>query len=132
MEKYFVTYNQSLALKELGFDEPCIGKFDTQQGGEWFLNIYSGHLNVQFNDKSKACIAPLKSQAFEFFREKYGLHSFVDIYPTKEEPNRCWFMIRYIDRSIEEEEDYMSGWFSCQDKAEIYCLDKLIEIVKNK
>lgn len=36
MEKYFVTYNQSLALKELGFDEPCIGKFDTQQGVNGF------------------------------------------------------------------------------------------------
>jgi hypothetical protein len=24
MEKYFANYNQSLALKELGFDEPCL------------------------------------------------------------------------------------------------------------
>ena len=27
MEKYFATYNQSLALKELGFDEPCFAGY---------------------------------------------------------------------------------------------------------
>jgi len=25
MEEHFVNYNQALALKELGFDEPCLG-----------------------------------------------------------------------------------------------------------
>lgn len=128
MENQFVTYEQSLTLKELGYNKYS-----------WFgmvCSLYEADSKHTFyangvGDETYIS-APLKSQAFEFFREKYGLHSFVDIYPTKQEPNRCWFMIRYIDRSIEEEEDYMSGWFSCQDKAEIYCLDKLIEIVKNK
>ena len=128
MENQFVTYEQSLTLKELGYNKYS-----------WFgmvCSLYEADSKHTFyangvGDETYIS-APLKSQAFEFFRERYGLHSFVDIYPTKQEPNRCWFMIRYIDRSIEEEEDYMSGWFSCQDKAEIYCLDKLIEIVKNK
>ena len=73
MEKHFCNYNQSLALKELGFDEPCMGKYDTKQGDEWFLNIYSGHLNAQFSDKNKACIAPLKSQVFEWLYQKLGI-----------------------------------------------------------
>ena len=28
MKENFVTYEQALALKELGFDEPCISKFE--------------------------------------------------------------------------------------------------------
>ena len=28
MNKEFVTYEQALILKELGFDEPCIGFFE--------------------------------------------------------------------------------------------------------
>ena len=140
MQEQFVKYEQAVALKELGFDKPCFGQFykhPSQEKEE--LRLFQ---DCDWNDRTTSywgtnispnfVSAPTFSQAFEFFREKYGLHSFIDIYPTKEEPNRCWFMIRYIDRSIEEEEDYMSGWFSCQNKAESACINKLIEIVKNK
>ena len=30
MNKEFVKYEQALALKELGFDEPCIGWYNPQ------------------------------------------------------------------------------------------------------
>ena len=36
MEKYFANYNQSLALKELGFDEPCLSEFWKRDDGELF------------------------------------------------------------------------------------------------
>lgn len=124
MENLFCTYNQSLALKELGFNKNCLAWYNWN--GKELLFTNNQYVDIDPTN------SPLKSQAFEFFREKYGLHSFVDIYPTKKEPNRCWFMIRNIDRSIEEEEDYMSGWFSSQEKAEIYCIDKLIENVKKQ
>ena len=36
MEKEFVLYEQSLALKELGFDEPCFNRFYTKPQSKMF------------------------------------------------------------------------------------------------
>ena len=123
MEKHFVTYNQALALKELGYDEPCMGKYDTEQGDEWFLNIYSGHLNAQFSDKNKACIAPLKSQVFEWFREKHGYWSYI----KEATKGTCRFYIEKFDEKF-----FNSDIIDSYEEAESACIDKLIEIVKNK
>jgi len=43
MEKEFVSYEIALALKQLGFDEPCLGKFYYNQleiGGIWTNNDF--------------------------------------------------------------------------------------------
>ena len=123
MEKHFVTYNQSLALKELGFDEPCMGKYDTKQGDEWFLNIYSGHLNIQFSDKSKACIAPLKSQVFEWARKEYGYWSYI----KEATKGTCRFYVEKFDEKF-----FNSDIINSYKEAESACIDKLIEHIKNK
>ena len=137
MEKYFVNYKQALALKELGFNEPCMGKYDTKQGDEWLINIYSGHLNTQFGDKNNACIAPLRSQVFEWFRKNHllgheincpfgsysGKHAFIrnegryELYITDED-----------QLALPEDIFYSTDYFEAESKA----IDKLIEIVKNK
>ena len=61
MNKEFVKYEQALALKELGFDEPCIGYYD--EGG----NLYTEMVEV--------LKAPLYQQAFRWFRENHGLYN---------------------------------------------------------
>jgi len=126
MEEHFVTYNQALALKELGFDEPCMGKYDTKQGDEWLLNIYSGHLNAQFSDKNKACIAPLKSQVFKWFRDNHHLECSpcAVIQRTKK-----WYNISIVkmDNILDLYDKY-----DTYEEAESACIDKLIEIVKAK
>ena len=126
MEKYFVNYKQALALKELGFDEPCMGKYDTKQGDEWFLNIYSGHLNIQFSNKNKACIAPLKSQVFEFFRG-YRLTVVIEDYLDDYEVKIVEWML-FDDRITHEFPNRFDSWGDAESAA----IDKLIEIVKNK
>ena len=133
MEKYFVTYPQALALKELGFDEPCMGKYDTKQGDEWFLNIYSGHLNIQFSDKSKACIAPLKSQVFEWFREKHNLYHEIRTFAWDYDKKELGFSIRtYLNPiDIETERLIHSEVYKTYEEAESACIDKLIEIIKD-
>ena len=126
MEKHFVTYNQSLALKELGYDEPCMGKYDTKQGDEWLINIYSGHLNIQFSDKNKACIAPLKSQVFEWGRKNHSIHGIVSYY------GKGQWNIEILDYKGNELIQIEDNTFWSYDEAESACIDKLIEIVKNK
>jgi len=68
MEKEFVTYEQALALKELGFNEPCLAKFiDTSCGFKLDLRpIICTIIRIQ-----EDCPAPLKQQAIMFLLNKH-------------------------------------------------------------
>lgn len=78
MQKQFVTYPIALKLKELGFDEPCLGFYDThlnlQLGHkpEYLINIEKGNY-IFGNDKIKILLAPLYQQVIDWFREKYNI-----------------------------------------------------------
>ncbi len=110
MESLFVPYKIALALKKLGFDEPCFATWS----GETL------DMSLQIPSDDYFTKAPTFSQAFRFFREKYGLsgipkHNSFEIWDSKTE--ECLIEI-YPINSYEE--------------AELACLRKLIEIVKNK
>jgi hypothetical protein len=133
MEKYFVNYKQALALKELGFDIPCMGKYDTKQGNEWFLNIYSGHLNTQFGDKSKACIAPLKSEVFEWARKDYRIISVIDFYCDNDKWEDIMYEVRISEfKHFKTHDSFVQSEYKSFEEAESACIDKLIEIIKKK
>ncbi len=126
MEKHFVDYNQALALKGLGFNKPCLGAYDTHKGDEWLLNIKSDFYYGQFSDKNDACVAPLKSQVFEFFRG-YRLTVVIEDYLDDYEVKIVEWTLS-DDRITHEFPNRFDSW----DEAESACIDKLIEIVKNK
>ena len=114
MESLFCPYKQSLALKELRFEEPCMRGWD-KNGKIWY-----------HPDSDIVLDNPTFSQAFRFFREKYGLHYIIckniqmDGYGYREV-----ILIPYM----EENENTI---FKTYEEAELECLKKLIEIVKNK
>ena len=69
MKNEFITYEQSVALKELGFNEDCFA-------------VYSEHDETRVYNQSDireglTIPAPLYQQAFRWFREKYKLHSYI-------------------------------------------------------
>lgn len=142
MEKYFANYNQSLALKELGFDKPCFGAYDTHKGDEWLLNIKSDFYYGQFSDKNKACLAPLKSLVFEWFREKHNLRSNIMDFINDVTGIEWDYEIDFIGVDVDENGNYKplvdysiddeTRKFKTYKEAESACIDKLIEIVKNK
>jgi len=67
MEKEFLPYQESLELKELGFNEKCAAHYIDEDDLELKWKIYR---NLSFNTDN--CVqAPLYQQAFRFFREKY-------------------------------------------------------------
>lgn len=112
MNKEFVTYEQALTLKKLGFNEPCLSYYE----GESF----SHHLAIIGKD-DYITPAPLYQQAFRWFREKYGFLSYVDM------DNYSFYRYTiYKGRGISDapHETY--------EEAESACIDKLIEIVKSK
>jgi hypothetical protein len=72
MKKEFVPYNLALRMKQIGFDEPCLGVYPVN-GGDIILCGSTDRIRL----KLKHIFAPTFSQAFRWFREKYGLYSYL-------------------------------------------------------
>ena len=127
MEKEFIPYEQALALKELGFDEPCISfwfKGQNMDDFKLFMNgITGGFYGIQFK-------APIYQQAFRWFREKYHLIGGIE-YIGGEKPETTWWDI-YVVGHFNIDNKKMTMKYQPYEEAELACLNKLIEIVKTK
>ena len=122
MKNEFVSYEMALALKELGFDEPCYDNYNIY-GKLWGLR-----LNKQVKIKG-ACLAPTFSQAFRFFRERHGLYG---LYTMGDYENNFYWQIWRNDSITKTYITASNYVFETYEEAELACLLKLIEIVKNK
>ena len=123
MNKEFIPYEQALALKGIGFDEPCFSCYyidgtlmdSPNEDGTIYPgdNLLINHTN-NYCEEGQSCSAPTYSQAFSFFRKKYGLDNAV-------------LENRYV---IEREEDLPKWYygFKTYGESELACLVKLIEI----
>ena len=129
MEKEFIPYSEALALKELGFDEPCM--FTHTNNLIQYCPHHLSNTNLK-PFKENPISAPLYQQAFRWFREKYNLNGLVNHYPNIKQwdcsvHNLGWSgkeLVEYLrkeDRSIK---------YDTYEEAELECLKKLIEIVK--
>ena len=132
MKTQFVPYEQALALKELGFNQRCLGQYNTHQGDKWIFSIDLSN-EGQYPTTSPACIAPLYQQAFKFFREKHNLLG--NVYSNAS--GWLWEIHDNIGGTHRFGSEYSgdceeSGMFTSFDKAEQECLIKLIEIVKQQ
>jgi hypothetical protein len=68
MENNFLPYQESLELKELGFNEECAAQYLDIDDLELKWKQYR---NMSINE-SKLIQAPMYQQAFRFFRDKYN------------------------------------------------------------
>jgi len=121
MEKEFVHYELAVNLKELGFDEPCFAWYVSKEHGLELGSVLKSDLIKE------GLLAPTYSQAFRWFREKYNA---VCEIIRKEDGNHSEFIgwVFINNRKI----DVVSYWDSkTYEEAELECLVKLIEIVKN-
>ncbi len=130
MEEHFVDYNQAVALKELGFDEPCIARYIIP-GDLVFKGCYEDsniiHLKLTQNDICEAhVLAPLKSQVLKWFRKNSSINGIVSYY-GKDQWN-----IEILDYKGNELIQIEDNTFWSYEEAESYCIDKLIEIIKEK
>ena len=129
MEKEFIPYEQALALKELGFDEST---YTWRQHGNGISGNVEGKRDY-YNRKGDVYVAlPTYSQAFRWFREKYGLFYEIQIDRTTA-PKFCFNIFQY--EHFGNYEDIRIGeWYLYRtyEEAELECLKELIEIAKVK
>jgi len=159
MKKEFIPYEQALALKELGFDEPCISCYDKLN----MLATYSENLfePKNYNTSGYCVSAPLYQQVFRWFREKYNIHyamkpilgskngydSFpmlgwdYDIFVTNRETKNSYYMGYPVGEWFTATLDNFDEGETLSDlnihplnyeDAELECLNKLIEFVKKE
>lgn len=114
MEKEFVTYQQALKLKTLGFDEECI-KYQYKSE-----NPSKESILKNLTDEDYIGI-PLKSQAFRWFRKEYGYWSYL----KEATKGTCRFYIEKFDEKF-----FNSDIIDTYEEAESACLDKLIELAE--
>jgi hypothetical protein len=126
----FVPYEEAFTLKELGFNEPCLGYYLCRNSafGIDDLEITTERIDLIRYDYA-SCAAPTFSQAFRWFRDKHNLHHMLNPF------NR----VEIIERDLVE---FISFGYAIQDKvvgrtdfktheeAELACLRKLIELCK--
>lgn len=131
IEKDFLHYQESLELKEIGFDEPCVMYFWDKN----YKNSYNlepnerphwSPLNIQNHNQLKTRVSrPTFSQSFRFFREKYTLYSIISTvmhtYPNLE----FYFKIQGLNNGK------IIDKFNSYEEAELACLRELIKIVKD-
>lgn len=143
MEKEFVPYELALKLKELGFEDECMafyemslteveheddgksGPFGWEKGElsfekRFFINNHSFIDNSDENWIQFA--APTFSQAFRWFREKHNL---------------CMVIKPIDDKNLDvgyalTKNELIMRAYTTYEKAELACLEKLIEIVEFK
>ena len=138
MNKEFVPYELALALKDIGYQSPNpIGGyrggaiFYYDKGSELF---YDGLPMYSSSYHEGQIIAPLYQQAFRWFREKYNLQVYIDFYHK----DSYFYKIK---SQVGKEISNTTGDVILQgapvfprsyEEAELECLKKLIEIVKEK
>jgi hypothetical protein len=121
MNNEFVTYKQASALKELGYGGKCIATI--QNNGYIHIKGTRGFPSAAVViDKVDV---PLKSQVFRWFREKYGLYHIIHCASEK-------IALFTITNMINEPSVHTDRHIETYEEAENACIDKLIEIAKQK
>lgn len=132
VDKELVPYAESLALEELGLDEPCFAWHVSEQYGLELGRVVKEDL---IRD---AVLAPTFSQAFRFFRATYGWQHSIE--PTSDQHSRqlgynfwIWNFRSGEEHSSEPRNRPSGDWaFQAYEEAELACLKKLIEIANEK
>ena len=117
MEEEFVSYEQAVAFKELGFDEECF---------RWYFdaNLFTDEevYLIDNEDNEEFAFAPLKQQVFRWFRVNYGIYSVIN-YNLKFNGWVCEWRNKNENFGI-------IGSYNTYEEAENACIDKLIELTK--
>ena len=133
MNREFVPYAESLELKELGFDEPCLGAW-AEHGFMTPNDVSTLQDDITIEDientqDENMCLSPLYQQAFRWFRDKKLSDACICRYQSRDDGGVYYYYIINHDFGIKETRHLKEGFFS-YEQAELACLRKLIEICR--
>lgn len=130
MDKNFVPFKEAIALKGLGFDEPCVAFYPGIDGPPVFnyaKDLVNGDYRIYMSRMVLDwALAPMFQQAFSFLREFYDLYSIIEY----EFSDKKW-SFKVFNLSSNENPmcvDRFCG--SSFEEAELFSLKKLIFIAK--
>ncbi len=128
MNKDFVPYDQALALKALGFDEPCFAKFFTPEvpANRFRYNTQGSPVNYNDGTYGRQISAPLFQQAFRWFREKHDLRHQIE-YVGGLTLKTTWWDFSIIGKTDGKK---LTMKYKTWEETEIACLIALIDILK--
>jgi hypothetical protein len=118
--KDFTLYPEALELKQLGFDEPCLGFYRIFSDGDTELLVNS-------NSNMRHLEAPTYSQAFRWFREKYNIDVSINTVYSKYNENTSK---KYGGVTDNESVFTNVGFHNTYEEAELACLREMIKLVK--
>jgi hypothetical protein len=122
MEKEFVSYEQAVALKELGLNiDNYVGVYGLD--GRHLYNVHGNKFDAV--DELFFIKAPLKQQVFRWFREYYWWYANLSSWLQEEEGTYHKYEIYGTPDSA-----HGSIMFKTYEEAESACIDKLIELAK--
>lgn len=136
MTQEFIPYQEALEMKQLGFDEPCLMFYEQGTDSNYlqkgidddYWGDYSNPRdwnsipNKPWKPFCQCISAPLYQQSFRFFREKHGLC--IVIKPIDDKKLELGYNLTKNGLIMSTRLTY--------EEAELACLRKLIELVKNK
>jgi hypothetical protein len=115
MNKEFIPYELALELKKLGFKERCLGHY--WENLFYFRTTF--HHPSTMPNSPESCLAPTYSQAFRWFRENHNCHHTIKLINEK-----------YVGIAYSSVVNFSIDEFNTYEEAELACLRKLIETVK--
>jgi hypothetical protein len=123
MNKEFVTYEQASELKKLLYGEHY---------GDDYLAWYASNKDFHYRNmnspvypNNQSFIAPLKQQAFAWFRDKYNLSAYITDRLHCVHERESW-------KCVIDDMFYPLMTYDTYEEAENACIDKLIELAKEK
>lgn len=146
MIEQFIPYHEALELEKLGFNQPCIlalswtndtDRYTKQRYkpraylmGSTEIEYDFSKFKIEFaNNYSTEIRVPTFSQAFKFFREKCNLIPNLQYYGNW---NFEIFRVTELAEPIDDLDINYTFKGGTYEEAELECLVKLIDIVKNK
>lgn len=141
IEKEFLPYQQSLDMKELGFDKPCFSYYKNDKLSEILEEVINSKIRNVNNEVDDYISAPTFSQSFRFFREKFNLRSSVMDFIDDVTGIEWDYSIAIIGTDLDDKGNYVpvidysiddpNRKYETYEEAELSCLIKLIEITKS-
>jgi hypothetical protein len=133
MKKEYIPYEQAFELRQLGYDDECTMYYAPGHPEGYYLvdatPLSNSHWMFTADDNKRRetmCAAPLYQQAFRWFREKYELLG------TPQYFTGGFYCYTINDMKDTKKSNRLFTEFESFEEAELACLKKLIEIIKNK